>query len=130
MVLRGPGAPGAAFGQFMLDLHTREHGYTEVPPPLLVRDAAMFGTGAVAEVRRGLVQGVKVVKAYCRAARGIPSRPSGAEGGWLIPTAEVSLTNLVRNSILGEEGIAVSVHRADAMFPRRGRRGGAGTRAA
>ncbi len=41
-----------ALGQFMLDLHTGEHGYTEVQPPLLVRDDALFGTGQLPEVRR------------------------------------------------------------------------------
>ena len=41
-----------AIGQFMLDLHTNEHGYTEINPPLLVRDEAMFGTGAIAEISR------------------------------------------------------------------------------
>ena len=46
-----------AIGQFMLDLHTNEHGYTEINPPLLVRDAVMFGTGAVAEIRRRSVLG-------------------------------------------------------------------------
>ena len=39
-----------ALGQFMIDLHTGEHGYTEVNPPLLVRDEAMFGHGAIAEI--------------------------------------------------------------------------------
>ena len=44
-----------ALGQFMLDMQTLEHGYTEVSPPLLVRDNAMFGVGQLAQVRRGHV---------------------------------------------------------------------------
>jgi seryl-tRNA synthetase len=72
-----------ALGQFMLDLQTREHGYTEVSPPLLVKDEAMFGTGQLPKFADDLFR-------------------TTAEH-WLIPTAEVSLTNLVRESIIGEE---------------------------
>lgn len=143
-----------AIGQFMLDLQTREHGYLEVSPPLLVRDDAMFGTGQLpkfaldlfktdvsleAEVRsqyeylrnalanseRGaLVEGL-------RSAGAAPDDPDVAAlignwiqsvtdraqtsalerlvkqdlptRRWLIPTAEVSLTNLVREQITAEE---------------------------
>ena len=69
-----------ALGQFMLDMHTQEHGYTEVNPPLLVRDDAMYGTGQLPKFSEDLFQ--------------------TREGFWLIPTAEVSLTNLVRDDIL------------------------------
>jgi len=69
-----------ALGQFMLDTHTQEHGYTEVNPPLLVRDDAMYGTGQLPKFAEDLFQ--------------------TREGFWLIPTAEVSLTNLVRDEIL------------------------------
>ena len=72
-----------ALGQFMLDLHTTEHGYTEVQPPLLVRDEAMYGTGQLPKFAEDLFQ--------------------TREGFWLIPTAEVSLTNLVREEILSHE---------------------------
>ncbi|WP_173931515.1 serine--tRNA ligase [Chelativorans sp. Marseille-P2723] len=72
-----------ALGQFMLDLHTREHGYTEVQPPLLVRDEAMFGTGQLPKFAEDLFQ--------------------TTDGRWLIPTSEVSLTNLVREEILSAE---------------------------
>ena len=72
-----------ALGQFMLDLHTREFGYTEVMPPLLVRDAAAFGTGQLPKFADDLFR--------------------TTTGLWLIPTAEVSLTNLVREEILDEE---------------------------
>ncbi|WP_336068385.1 serine--tRNA ligase [Nitratireductor rhodophyticola] len=72
-----------ALGQFMLDLHTQEHGYTEVQPPLLVRDDAMFGTGQLPKFSEDLFR--------------------AGDDHWLIPTAEVSLTNLVREEILDGE---------------------------
>ena len=71
-----------ALAQFMLDLHTREFGYEEVAPPLLVRDEAVFGTGQIPKFAADLFH--------------------TEEGFWLIPTAEVSLTNLVRDEILDE----------------------------
>ena len=72
-----------ALGQFMLDLHTQEHGYTEVAPPVLVRDEAMFGTAQLPKFR--------------------DDQFAAGDGFWLIPTAEVPLTNLVRESILTED---------------------------
>jgi len=72
-----------ALGQFMLDLHTREFGYTEVAPPLLVRDAAVFGTGQLPKFADDLFR--------------------TTTGLWLVPTAEVSLTNLAREDIVDEE---------------------------
>ena len=66
---------------FMLDLHTREHGYTEVLPPLMVNTAAMTGTGQLPKFADDLF---RVEKA----------------GYWLIPTAEVPLTNLHREEFL------------------------------
>jgi seryl-tRNA synthetase len=72
-----------ALGQFMMDLHTTEHGYTEVNPPLLVRDEAMFGTAQLPKFR--------------------DDQFAVSSDFWLIPTAEVPLTNLVRESILSEE---------------------------
>ena len=72
-----------ALGQFMLDLQTREHGYLEVSPPLLVRDEAVFGTGQLPKFAEDLFH--------------------TDDGRWLIPTAEVSLTNLVRDQITPAE---------------------------
>jgi len=69
-----------ALGQFMLDMHTIEHGYTEVSPPLLVRDDAVYGTGQLPKFAEDLFR--------------------TTDGRWLIPTAEVPLTNLVREQIL------------------------------
>jgi seryl-tRNA synthetase len=72
-----------ALGQFMLDLHTgKEHGYTEVNPPILVRDDVMFGTAQLP----------KFAEDQFRTTNDF----------WLIPTAEVPLTNLVRGSIIEE----------------------------
>src|SRR3984957_18990422 len=71
-----------ALMQFMLDLHTGEHGYEEVNPPVLVRDAAMFGTAQLPKFR--------------------DDQFAAGDGFWLIPTAEVPLTNLVRDSIVDE----------------------------
>jgi seryl-tRNA synthetase len=71
-----------ALGQFMLDLHTGEFGYTEVDPPVLVRDQAMIGTGQLPKFADDLFH---TTTDY-----------------WLIPTAEVSLTNLVAEEIVDE----------------------------
>lgn len=71
-----------ALGQFMLDLHTREFGYEEVAPPVLVRDDALFGTGQLPKFAEDQFR--------------------TTDGRWLIPTAEVSLTNMVREKILAE----------------------------
>ncbi len=72
-----------ALMQFMLDLHTGEHGYTEINPPVLVRDAAMFGTAQLPKFR--------------------DDQFAAGDGYWLIPTAEVPLTNLVREQIVDEK---------------------------
>jgi seryl-tRNA synthetase len=74
-----------ALAQFMLDLHTKEFGYTEVSPPALVRDAAVFGTGQLPKFSEDLFR--------------------TADGFWLIPTAEVPLTNLVAGEILDEKAL-------------------------
>lgn len=74
-----------ALGQFMLDTLTREHGYEETVVPLLVRDEAMFGTGQLPKFAEDLFQ--------------------TTDGRWLIPTAEVSLTNVVREQILAQEAL-------------------------
>jgi seryl-tRNA synthetase len=71
-----------AIGQFMLDLHTGEFGYTEVDPPILVRDNAVYGTNQLPKFAEDLF---RTTTDY-----------------WLIPTAEVSLTNLVADEILDE----------------------------
>jgi seryl-tRNA synthetase len=72
-----------AIGQFMLDLQTSEHGYTEVNPPVLVRNDALYGTGQLPKFEEDLFK--------------------TTDDRYLIPTAEVSLTNLVREAITAEE---------------------------
>ena len=111
-----------ALGQFMLDLHTTEHGYTEVAPPLLVQDEVMFGTAQLPKfaydqfmTARNLVQYLDAIDRD--ASNDAPAaRERGADASarrrrtgdeldrslWLIPTAEVPLTNLVRESIVDE----------------------------
>ena len=99
-----------AIGQFMVDLHTSEHGYTEVNPPLLVRDDAMFGTAQLPKFEDdqfwafpGSALEQFVAAAASGATReGLQQVIKEARYG-LIPTAEVSLTNLVREQILSEE---------------------------
>ena len=107
-----------ALAQFMLDLHSDEHGYQEVNPPLLVRDEAMYGTAQLPKFRED--QFLATNEAVFREVfkEGIELMPRGPATlsdtlqdmdarmaqtrHWLIPTAEVPLTNLVRESILDE----------------------------
>ena len=74
-----------AIGAFMLDLHTKQFGYTEVTPPVLVRGEALYGTGQLPKFGEDLFR--------------------TKEDFWLIPTAEVPLTNLVAEEILDEEDL-------------------------
>jgi seryl-tRNA synthetase len=104
-----------AIGQFMLDLHTNEHGYTEINPPLLVRDDVMFGTGQLPKFRSDqfaagaeitLEDAWKTDNVTVKEIESIEGRLPKlqiAQEYWLIPTAEVPLTNLVRESILDEK---------------------------
>jgi seryl-tRNA synthetase len=131
-----------AIGQFMLDLHTNEHGYTEINPPLLVRDEVMFGTGQLPKFEEDQFAALRTPDVYERTIAAInqfaKENPSAEREGidpltgkknrtisinvenwdahvevmnrspkkeqlWLIPTAEVPLTNLVRESILDEK---------------------------
>ncbi len=81
-LVRGPAAKlQRALGQFMLD-HVAEAGFEQVSPPLLVRDEAVFGTGQLPKFSEDLFR--------------------TTDGRWLIPTAEVSLTNIVREQIVAE----------------------------
>jgi seryl-tRNA synthetase len=85
-----------ALTQFMLDLHTDQHGYTEVNPPLLVRDDTMFGTAQLPKFEEDQF-------------------PAG-EGYWLIPTAEVPLTNLAREDIADEARLPMRVTAGTPCF--------------
>jgi seryl-tRNA synthetase len=97
-----------AIGQFMLDVHTNEHGYTEVNPPLLVRNEVMFGTGQLPKFEDDQFWAIKGE---------LLAEPDGrlkSERLGLIPTAEVSLTNLVRESIVDEKQLPM---RLTALTP-------------
>ncbi|MDP8997430.1 MAG: serine--tRNA ligase [Pseudomonadota bacterium] len=148
-----------ALMQFMLDLHTREHGYEEVSPPLLMRDAAMFGTAQLPKFAEDQFLGAQVgpfattvvdaVSPYIRMFESEVQKsygidPRSEEGKelfaaaskahrrfreesvkaaianpnkhWLIPTAEVPLTNLVRESTLDEPKLPLRYTAGTACF--------------
>jgi seryl-tRNA synthetase len=126
-----------AIGQFMLDLHTNEHGYSEINPPLLVRDDIMKGTGQLPKfqydqfvasrisVRTDMLsEALQDIDAAFeeRDRKGsikelidyLLEKAPTKEDFWLIPTAEVPLTNLVRESILDEKELPM---RLTALTP-------------
>ncbi|PWC82013.1 serine--tRNA ligase [Azospirillum sp. TSH100] len=73
-----------ALADFMLDIHTSEHGFTEIAPPLMVRDTALFGTGQLPKFEEDLFK-------------------TTSSDHYLIPTSEVPLTNLVNDQIVAAE---------------------------
>jgi seryl-tRNA synthetase len=81
-----------ALANFMLDLHTNQHGYTEVMPPLLVNSESMYGTGNLPKFGADLFR-----------------VPHGEKDLWLIPTAEVPVTNLYRDEVLDASRLPVSL---------------------
>jgi seryl-tRNA synthetase len=81
-----------ALANFMLDLHTREHGYTEVLPPYLVNSESMYGTGQLPKFAADLFR-----------------VPHGEKDLWLIPTAEVPVTNLYRDEVLDSARLPISL---------------------
>lgn len=81
-----------ALANFMLDLHTREHGYIEVLPPYLVNSDSMYGTGQLPKFASDLFR-----------------VPHGDKDLWLIPTAEVPVTNLYRDEVLDASRLPVSL---------------------
>ncbi len=97
-VYRGVGAKlERALANFMLDVHTREHGYTEVLPPFMVNSASLYGTGNLPKFAEDLfkLQGTDY---------------------WLIPTAEVPVTNLFRDEVLEAEALPVKFCAWTACF--------------
>jgi seryl-tRNA synthetase len=110
VVLRGALARlERALGQFMLDLHTREHGYTEMVVPSLVNEAAVYGTAQLPKLAEDMFQ--------------------TTDGRWLIPTAEVPLTNTVAGEIVPEKDLPIRMtaltdcYRAEAGSAGRDTRG-------
>ena len=117
-----------ALGQFMLNLHVDEHGYEEVVPPLIVRDAAMYGTGQLPKFGEDLFIGASMAGRSEQTAEALRTyfdesdagttitngeqlaalvdtifeRAPTSEPYWLIPTAEVPLTNLAREFVFAE----------------------------
>ena len=119
-----------ALGQFFIDVHTSEHGYTEIAPPLLVRDEVMYGTAQLPKFKddqfavvreHDFDQQVEIAVAEIEARKVKPGSfemaekitpfelPTRQDRFWLIPTAEVPLTNLVRESIVDEAELPMRV---------------------
>ena len=135
-----------ALGQFFLDVHTGEHGYMEVNPPLLVRDHTMYGTAQLPkfhddqfaayqeiDIRENLVRDLKantnsvLDQLAQKSPHQLRMELEGAgpdnlklhddpDRFWLIPTAEVPLTNLVRESILSEEELPMRLTACTPCF--------------
>ncbi len=97
-----------AIAQFMLDTHTQENGYTEVNPPLLVKDTALLGTGQLPKFSDDLYK--------------------TQDDLWLIPTAEVSLTNLVSDTILNAKELPLRFTAFTPCFRREAGAAGKDTR--
>lgn len=109
-----------AIGQFFLDTHVEEHGYTEVNPPLIVNKDVMFGTAQLPKFADDQFLASRIIdpeiwakgqqlhadaslESIMSTLDGLREQIKNRETAWLIPTAEVPLTNLVRESILSEE---------------------------
>jgi seryl-tRNA synthetase len=88
-----------ALANFMLDLHTREHGYTEVLPPYLVNSESMYGTGQLPKFGQDSFR-----------------VPHGEKELWLVPTAEVPVTNLYRDEVLDAAKLPISLTAYTACF--------------
>ena len=132
-----------ALAAFMVDLHTEENGYTEVAPPLLVRDDAAFGTGQLPKFEDELFlamsfdwerayEDIKSYRSESAAASSVLEKMKVwtsaidlkarfesdwyKEKLWLIPTAEVSLTNLYREQIIAEDQLPIRMHADTPCF--------------
>jgi seryl-tRNA synthetase len=116
-----------ALGQFMLDLHTGTHGYAEVSPPLMVRDAAMFGTAQLPKFvdDQFFAASTAMVNEIGEKLQAPADGPFEqrlfaeffeSSKMWLIPTAEVPLTNLVRDSILEESTLPMRITACTPCF--------------
>ncbi len=90
-----------ALANFMLDLHTREHGYTEVLPPYMVNSKSLFGTGQLPKFAEDLF--------HCDDKGAFETGKFQDSDHWLIPTAEVPVTNLFRDETLDESQLTISL---------------------
>jgi len=117
-----------ALAQFMLDLHTGEHGYSEVSPPLMVRDAAMFGTAQLPKfvddqffaASTALIQELASQLARPQREEAFQDRLFAeffdSSKLWLIPTAEVPLTNMVREEIVEQDKLPMRLTACTPCF--------------
>jgi seryl-tRNA synthetase len=128
-----------ALGQFMLDLHTSEYGYIECSPPLLVRSESAFGTGNLPKFKNDLfatsrspklqgfldflrdtqrdeVRGREIDPDFLRLLQQYVSDLENEERLWLIPTAEVALTNFVREQTLSEQQLPMRLTACTPCF--------------
>jgi seryl-tRNA synthetase len=119
-----------ALAQFMLDLHVSEHGYSEISPPLLVRGVAMFGTAQLPKFAEDQFRATRMLPAEehqrliaeAEESAGLYTKGlqefmiDSRDFSWLIPTAEVPLTNLVRESILDEKNLPLRFVAATPCF--------------
>jgi seryl-tRNA synthetase len=90
-----------ALANFMLDMHTREHGYTEVLPPYMVNSKSLYGTGQLPKFAEDLFR--------CADAEGYEAGVYRENDHWLIPTAEVPVTNLFRDETLDDAELTQSL---------------------
>ena len=90
-----------ALANFMLDIHTREHRYREVMPPVMVNGRSLFGTGQLPKFADDLFR--------CVDAEGFTPGQYRENDHWLIPTAEVPVTNLYRDEVLDEAALSISL---------------------
>ena len=89
-----------ALANFMLDLHTREHGYTEVLPPFMVNAESMYGTGQLPKFEADLFR-----------------VPHGDKNFYLVPTAEVPVTNIYRDEVLEAASLPISIAALASIGP-------------
>ena len=97
-----------ALGQWMLDVQTREHGYTEVAPPLMVNSRSLFGTGQLPKFAEDLFR--------CADGDSYEAGVLRENDHWLIPTAEVPLTNLLRDEMVEGAELPLSLTALTACF--------------
>ncbi len=100
-----------ALANFMLDLHTGEHGYTEVLPPFMVNSKSLFGTGQLPKFAEDLF--------HCDDKGAYEPGKYQESDHWLIPTAEVPVTNLFRDETLDEAQLPTSFARTRLVFVQR-----------
>src|SRR6202521_2881828 len=97
-----------ALANFMLDIHTREHGYREVLPPVMVNSRSLFGTGQLPKFADDLFR--------CDDGETFKAGEYRENDHWLIPTAEVPVTNLYRDEVLEDAALTISLTAYTSCF--------------